>query len=175
MRLTAALLAVFFLATLHAGAQSTPAPQPKKRGWFGRILHPFSSTELPKYNDAKLRGLALDLELTPQPLRLSETRQLGVRVTLTNLSKRPVTLNFPSEQRIEIYLLSSTERVLTKWSDNHAFEENASSVIINPQERIEYNETISTRDLTPNTVFIAQAFFPRYPDLQMQKKFLTAP
>ncbi len=175
MRFPGVIFTLFFATALTVCAQNSPATQPTKRSWFGRILHPFSSTELPKYNDRKLRGLTLELELSPQPLRLSETRQLGVRLTLTNLSKRPITLVFPTEQRIEIYLLGSTERVLTKWSDNHAFEEKLATVIVNPQERIEYNETISTRELTPNTVFIAEVFFPRYPDLQIRKKFLTAP
>jgi hypothetical protein len=84
-------------------------------------------------------------------------------------------LEFPTEQRIEIYLLSSTERVLTKWSDNHAFEEKPGTILINPQEHIEYNERIATRDLSPNTVFIAEVFFPRYPELHIRQKFLTAP
>ena len=71
------------------------------------------------------------------------------------MSKRPIELQFPDEQRIEIYLLNSTERVLTKWSDNHAFEKKPATILINPDEHIEYNEKIATRDLTPNTVFIA--------------------
>src|SRR6266403_4978554 len=53
---------------------TTPVPTPtpittttlKKRGLFGRILHPLSSSEvLPKYNDRKLRGLILDLQVSP--------------------------------------------------------------------------------------------------------------
>jgi hypothetical protein len=139
------------------------------------MLNPFSRTRLPEYNDPKLRGLSLDLQISPQPVKLSETRLMQVRVTLTNLSKRPIDLEFPTEQRIEIYLLSSTERLLTKWSDNHAFAEKLGSILINPREHIEYNEVIATRDLTPNTVFIAEAFFPRYPELRVRKKFLTAP
>jgi len=171
--------AVLFLAllTLSANARAQGTTNvPPKRSWFGRVLHPFNSgTRLPEYNDARLRGLALRLELSPQPVKLSEVRLLNVRVTLTNLSKRTIELQFPDEQRIEIYLLNSTERVLTKWSDNHAFEKNPATILINPDEHIEYNEKIATRDLTPNTVFIADVFFPRYPDLRIRQKFLTAP
>jgi hypothetical protein len=47
--------------------------------------------------------------------------------------------------------------------------------LINPQERIEYNETIATRDLTPNKVFIAEVFFPQYPELRIRQKFLAVP
>jgi hypothetical protein len=170
-------LAALFLLALIANAQAQGTSNvPPKRGWVGRMLHPFSSsTRLPEYNDPRLRGLTMRLELSPQPVKLSEVRLLDVKVTLTNLSKRPVELQFPNEQRIEIYLLSSTERVLTKWSDNHAFEDKPGSILINPEEHIEYNERIATRDLAPNTVFIADVFFPRYPDLRIRQKFLTAP
>ena len=175
MRRTAALILLLLTVGVTAYSQGT-TNVPSKRSWLGRMLHPFgSSARLPEYNDPRLRGLALRLELSPQPVKLSEVRLLDVKVTLTNLSKRPIELQFPNEQRIEIYLLSSTERVLTKWSDNHAFEENPGSILINSEEHIEYNERIATRDLNPNTVFIADVFFPRYPDLRIRQKFLTAP
>ena len=172
----AAILLLALLAfAANAPAQAT-TNAPEKRGWFSRMLHPFSSGQrLPEYKDPRLRGLVMGVELSPQPVKLSEVRLLDVRVTLTNMSKRPIELRFPNEQRIEIYLLNSTDRVLTKWSDNHAFEEKPGTILINPDEHIEYNEKIATRELTPNTVFIAEVFFPRYPDLRVRKKFLTAP
>ena len=122
-----------------------------------------------------MRGLALDLQITPQTVKLSEVRQLEIKVTLTNLSKRPVTLEFSTNQRIEIYLRNSAGNILTKWSDNHAIAERPATVLINPQEHAEYNETIATRDLTPNKVFIAEVFFPAYPELQIRQKFLAVP
>jgi hypothetical protein len=175
MKRTAALLLVMLTLGANAQAQGT-TNVPPKRGWLGRMLHPFSGgPRLPEYNDPRLRGLTLRLELSPQPVKLSEVRLLDVKVTLTNMSKRSVELQFPSDQRIEIYLLNSTERVLTKWSDNHAFTEKPATILINPDEHIEYNEKIATRDLSPNTVFVADVFFPRYPDLRIRQKFLTAP
>ena len=152
----------------------TPAP-PRKRGWLSRILHPFSPNVVPQYKDARLRGLALDLQITPQTVKLSEVRQLSVKVTLANLSKRPVALDFPTTQRIEIYLMNSAGEVLTKWSENHAIADKAGTILINPSERIEYNETISTRELTPNKVFIAEVFFPEYLELRIRQKFLAVP
>ena len=125
------------------------------------MLHPFSSgTRLPEYNDPRLRGLTLRLELSPQPVKLSEVRLLDVKVTLTNLAKHPIELQFPNEQRIEIYLLSSTERVLTKWSDNHAFADKPATILINPEEHIEYNE--KNRDARPHTEhrLYCRCFFP---------------
>ena len=151
---------------------STPA---RRRGWLSRVLHPFSPDAVPQYKDARLRGLTVDLQITPQTVKLSEVRQLGIKLTLANISKRPVTLDFPTNQRIEIYLTSSEGNILTKWSDNHAIAEKPATILINSQERIEYNETIATRDLAPNKVFIAEVFFPQYPELRVRQKFLAVP
>ncbi len=147
----------------------------QKRGWLSRVLHPFRSEAIPEYKDAHLRGLALSLELSPQPVKLSEVRQLSVKFTLTNKARTPVTLEFPNSQRFEIYLRNSSEKILATWSDNHAFTDESGTVLINPQEHIEYAETIATRELTPNKVFIAEVLFPKYPELFVRQKFLTAP
>src|SRR5882762_6437737 len=120
---------------------TTPVPTPtpittttlKKRGLFGRVLHPFSSSEvLPKYEDRKLRGLVLNLQVSPQPVRLSEVRQMEVKVIVTNLGSHVVTLEFPTDQRIEVQLLNAADTVLTKWSENHAFKDTPSSILVNP-------------------------------------------
>jgi len=153
-----------------------PAATPEKRGWLSRLLHPFSSSNpSPNYKDARLKGLVLELKLSPEPVKLSEVRQLQVNLSLKNVSKRAVVLDFPSEQRFEIYLRNSTEAILTIWSDNHAFEDKAGTVLINPSEHIDYPATIATRDLSPNKVFICEVFFPQYPELRIRQKFMTAP
>ena len=184
MRRTMALCLLVFVisASAHgqqAAAQLTPpveaSPTPEKRSWLSR-LNPFRRSEkLPEYKDQRLRGLVLTLELSPQPIKLSEVRQMDVRVRLTNKGRRPITLDFPNAQRIEIHLKNSAEKVVETWSDNHAFADVLGTVLINPQESIEYAETIATRELTPNKVFIAEAFFPEYPELRIRQKFLTAP
>jgi Intracellular proteinase inhibitor len=176
MKQRVVLVVLLFAIIGHSLAQETsPAATPRRRSWLARMLHPFSSESIPQYKDPRLRGLAVDLQTTPQTVKLSEVRQLGIKVTLTNQSKRPVTLEFPTNQRIEIYLRNSAGNMLTKWSDNHAITETPGTVLINPQEHVEYNETIATRDLTPNKVFIAEAFFPKYPELRIQQKFLAVP
>lgn len=176
------LLVFAISASAHgqqAAAQLPPpaeaSPTPEKRSWLGR-LNPFRRSEkLPEYKDQRLRGLMLTLELSAQPIKLSEVRQMDVRVRLTNKGRRPVTLDFPNAQRIEIHLKNSSEKIVETWSDNHAFADVIGTVLINPQESIEYAETIATRELTPNKVFIAEAFFPEFPELRIRQKFLTAP
>src|ERR1051325_5856898 len=172
----ALLVVVLSMAGQIFGQDLTPSPTPtRRRGWLSRILHPFSPEIVPQYKDPRLRGLALDLQLTPQTVKLSEVRQVSVKVTLANLAKKPVTLDFPTTQRIEIYLTNSAGEVLTKWSENHAIVDKPATILINPSERIEYNETISTRELTPNKVFIAEVFFPQFLELRVRQKFLAVP
>jgi Intracellular proteinase inhibitor len=163
---------------------ATPVPTPapittttmQKRGFFGRILHPFSSSEvLPKYENRKLRGLVLNLQVSPQPVRLSEVRQMEVKVIVTNLGIHMISLDFPTDQRIEVQLLNAADVVLTKWSENHAVKETPGSILVNPGEHIEYKEMIATRDLTPGRVFTAEVFFPKYPELRIRQKFMTEP
>lgn len=166
---------VIFTMTARLSAQE-PTTSPEKRSWLSRMLHPFSSSNpAPNYKDARLRGLVLELKLSPEPVKLSEVRQLQVNLTLKNVSKRAVVLDFPSEQRFEIYLRNSTEAILTIWSDNHAFEDKPGTILVNPSEYIDYPTTIATRDLSPNKVFICEVFFPQYPELRIRQKFLTAP
>ena len=174
-RAVAPLLFALLVSATARAQEPPPGPTPQKRGWFSRILRPFSSDRLPEYADPNLRGLVLTLQLSPQPIKLSETRQMDVKLTITNKAKRPITLEFPDAQRIEILLRNSTDKVLTTWSDNHSFAQAAGTVLINPQEHLEYAETIATRELMPNKVFIAEVFFPKYPELRVRQKFLTAP
>jgi hypothetical protein len=172
-RLTCVIIALALATPLSA---QEPTATPEKRGWLSRLLHPFqSSNPAPEYKDARLRGLVLELKLSPQPVKLSEVRQLQVNTTLTNVAKRAVILDFPTEQRFEIYLRNSSEAILTIWTDNHAFEDKPGTVLINPSEHVDYPTSIATRDLTPNKVFICEVFFPQYPELRVRQKFLTAP
>lgn len=169
------ILMLFLVGSIFAQDVLPTSTPTRKRGWLGRLLHPFSPESISQYKDTRLRGLTVDLQITPQSIKLSEVRQLGIKLTLANISKRPVTLDFPTSQRIEIYLMNSEGNILTKWSDNHAITEKPATILINPQERIEYSETIATRELTPNKVFIAEVFFPQYPELRIRQKFLAVP
>ena len=172
-RLTCVLVALALATPLSA---QEPTATPEKRSWLSRLLNPFgSSNPAPEYKDPRLRGCVLELKLSPQPVKLSEVRQLQVNTKLTNVHKRAVVLDFPTEQRFEVYLRNSSEAILTIWSDNHAFEDKPGTVLINPSEHVDYPTSIATRDLTPNKVFICEVFFPQYPELRIRQKFMTAP
>jgi hypothetical protein len=165
------ILVALILLTL-----STTAPAAAKQSWLGRVFHPFSSADkVPQYKDPKLRGLVLAIELPAEPVKLSEVRQLPVHVVLTNRGDHAVELNFPSEQRIEILLHDSSGRVVTRWSENRAFADTRATVLINPNEHVDYSETIATRELAPGRVFTVEVTVPAYPELDARRKSLAAP
>lgn len=159
--------------------QTFAEPTPPRRSLFGRMLHPFGGGSKPdvpaNFKDPKLRGLTLVIEVAPQPVKLSEVRQLDIKATLTNHGKKAVELSFGTDQRIEIYLMNTADVILTKWSENHAINNQPGTVLINPGEHAEYNEKISTRELARDKVYVADVFFPQYPELRARQKFLTAP
>jgi hypothetical protein len=165
-------LALALLAPSSALAQS-PSPE---RSFFNRILHPFgSSHKAPKYRDSRLRGLLLELEVPGEAIRLSEVRQLHIRARLNNLGAYPVSLDFPSSQRIDIQLLNANGQVLTRWSENRAYSEETGTLLVNPHEQILYDETIATRELQPGKVYTVEVLFPKYSELRARQKFMTAP
>ena len=169
MRLTFVFAAlILFIATGVAPAQ-------EKRSWLGRVLHPFGSTEkIPEYRNPKIRGLILTVDLPSEAVKLTEMRQLPVHILLTNRGDHAVELDFPTEQRIEILLHDSTGRVVTRWSENRAFEEQPGTLLINPNEHVEYAETIATRELSPGKVFTVEVVVPAYPELDAKRKSMTA-
>jgi len=167
-------ITIALFAVSNAAAQ---APSPPERGFFNRVLHPFASakTKAPKYQDPRLRGLLLEVQVPTEPIRLSEVRQLRVQAILKNIGSSPVSVDFPTSQRIDIHLLNPAGEVLTRWSENRAFTEEIGNLTINPREEVVYNETIATRELQPGRVYSVEVFFPKYPELRSRQKFMTAP
>ena len=71
--------------------------------------------------------------------------------------------------------VSGDEQRVVCQTDNHAFADKAGTVLINPLERVNYPETIATRELQPGRVYSVDVFFPKYPELRSRQKFMTAP
>ena len=121
------------------------------------------------------RQIEVSMDVSPLPVSLSQTRQLEVVLKLLNRSKKVVQLEFPTTQRIEVLIRDGGGRMITQWSEDHAFAPEMGLVSINPSERIQYTARISTRDLEPRKGYILETFLPHYPDLKSDVKFVPGP
>ena len=65
--------------------------------------------------------------------------------------------------------------MVTRWSENREFEERPANLLINPNEHVEYSETIATRELVPGKVFTVEVTVPAYPELDAQRKSIAMP
>jgi hypothetical protein len=104
------------------------------------------------------------LVVSPQDPVLKDQRELAVTYTVRNNAKEMTRLEFPSGQRIEILARTQTGSVVERWSDDRSFEKEEGIVVINPRERIEYQEKISTRELRSGQAYTVEAALKTQPD-----------
>lgn len=108
-------------------------------------------------------GLVVEIKATPDPVKLGETREINVTLTLRNPTKEPVDLKFATSQTIEILLRDTASgKVLSQWSADRTFQDESRYLVVNPHERIEYNEPITTRDLQVGKTYSLEAYFIGY-------------
>ena len=119
------------------------------------------------------RGLALEVKASPDPVKLGEVREIAVTFTVRNVSQKAVTLKFNTEQVFEIDLRDvATGAVVSKWSTDRTFTQDNHLVPINKGERLEYNQTITTRDLKPGRAYNLEAYYVGYENELLAKKVL---
>ncbi len=104
-------------------------------------------------------GVTIALDYAPKPVRVGRDRSITVAVAVNNSSKRQQTLE-NNGQRIEILLREPGGKVLTRWSESRSFDAKLTSSIVNPGEKIEFTEKISTRDLRPGGSYELVAYVP---------------
>ncbi len=164
------LLAVALSIAATAHGSDEPAGD-KRPGFFSR-LNPFRKSA-PAERAPAARGswrrLTLTMLLEPLPLKVSETRQLKVTLTLVNRSSKFVQLEFPTTQRIEVLVKQNNGKLVEQWSEDHAFSNDPGMVSINPGERVVYSANVATRDMNPGEQYLIEAFFPNYEGLRVQR------
>ena len=147
---------------------ATPVPvAEKKPGIVHRVLHPFGGGKgAPAKNNGRL---AVEMKLSPLPLKLAETNRLKVTLTLVNHGKKLAPLEFPTSQRIEVLIKNGAGKTIEQWSQDQAFTSEPTVVTINPGERAEYSVEVATRDLSAGQSYSVQGFFPKYEELKAQQ------
>ncbi len=113
--------------------------------------------------------LLLSMAIEPQPLKLTDARQMKVTVTVANKSTKMVQLEFPTTQRIEVLVRNAGGKLVEQWSEDRTFANEPGIRAINPGERLEYSVTLSTRDLVAGQTYTVEALFPNYDSLRLQR------
>lgn len=164
---------VFAFTIGPALAAEEPAAPEKKSGFMNRLLHPFGGGGKDKPEKGKRAAkLTPEMKLEPLPLKLSDTNRLKVTLTLSNRTKKLAQLEFPTAQRIEVLLKTTTGKLVEQWSADRAFAAEATIVTINPGERAEYLAEVATREMVAGETYLVEAFFPNHETLRVEKKIV---
>jgi hypothetical protein len=103
------------------------------------------------------------LRAEPGEFRLAQCREVRVVFSLANISRRVLFLHFPTEQHFEVAMQNSAGQRLFLWSEDRHFAAVASSVVVNPGERLEYEADVPTREMAAGGIYSVEAFLPGYP------------
>lgn len=105
---------------------------------------------------AQVREVAT-LSINPQDPLLKETRELEATYTVRNTGRQMTRIEFPTAQRLEMVTRNASGGVVERWSDDRSFQPVEGIVVINPDERIEFQEQIPTRDMRAGAVYSVEA------------------
>jgi hypothetical protein len=116
-----------------------------------------------KLSSSSVQPEEASLQVDPESPVIKDQREVEVTYTVRNNSKSLTQLDFPTSQRIEILTYDSSGAIVDRWSDDRAFKPEEGIVVINPRERIEFKEKISTRDMHPAETYKTEASLKSQP------------
>lgn len=109
-------------------------------------------------------ALSAALRAEPEDFKLGDHREVKVIYSLLNTSRRLLRLDFPTAQHLEVTMRGPGGQRLFLWSEDRSFAAAASSVVVNPGERLEFEAGIPTRDMVAGRSYTAEAVLPGYPE-----------
>ena len=111
----------------------------------------------------------VSLSIVPQAPLLEDTRELDVTYTVRNTGRQLTRIEFPTTQRLEIVTSNTSGAVIERWSDDRSFQPTEGIVVINPKERIEFQEKVSTRDMHAGAAYTVKASLATQPDFAVEQ------
>jgi hypothetical protein len=170
------LLPLAALVLAACASEPEPTSTADEPGLFGRMwestqkLNPLQPKleprEMKQAPPPNLKSLQPSIIVEPTAPKLSEVRQMKVSFRLLNQGKRLVRLDFPTTQRIEVVIKTQTGKVIERWSEDRRFENDLGTVTVNPNERLEYNAQVATREMSAGDSFVVEAWMPSYDTLR---------
>jgi hypothetical protein len=101
--------------------------------------------------------IPMTLTVEPSAFSLSQTPELDVSLKLSNARKQEIELLYPNNQRLEVLTKDSTGNIISRWSEDRAFDPYEGFVAINPDEFIIYAERISTAKMKAGETYTIEA------------------
>jgi len=134
------------------------------KGFFGGM---FASVNIGPIRTAPVTS---ELKVDPERFPLDERRELNVTYTIRNNTSKIMRLEYPNNQRIDILTYDAEGKVVDKWSEDRTFDAAEEITIINPKERLEYQEKIPTREMKPRQTYRVDAFTTGDPNFLTQEQ-----
>jgi len=140
-------------------------PKPERAGAVPNPAKNEKSNPFGPISGVVAYGLEMRVTLSPDTIKLPDTRSFDARITLINRSKKAVTLLFNDSRAYDFLLQDTTGKKLVQWTDDQPVNQNPAYVIVNPEERSEFTGTISTRDMVAGRDYTLEASIVGYQKL----------
>jgi len=116
-------------------------PRPPARQQIGDFFH-----DLFGHRKKGEQGGPAPLQLTVEPsdFSLSQTSEVDVSLRVSDASKHELEFIFPDNQRLEIEVKDSSGNIISRWSEDRAFDPKLGFTEINPSESIIFAERLPT-------------------------------
>jgi len=113
---------------------------------------------------AKDETLHAELRTEAPEFPLADQRETKLFYSVRNVSRRQMQFDFPTSQHLEVTLRSPDGRQVFLWSEDRSFAPEATAVLVNPGERLEFEASVPTRDMVAGRVYLAEAMLPGHRD-----------
>lgn len=100
-----------------------------------------------KWGSRDTPGDTASLKIDPSSPVLPGDREISATYVVRNTSREMSRIEFPTSQRVEFLTLDEAGSIVDRWSDDQPLSREEGIVVINPRERIEFQENLPTRDL----------------------------
>jgi len=154
---------------------TTVSEYPKNRGAENSAWAQFSGFFTGMFSSVNLGPIrsvppvTSKVAVDPTVFPLQDRREVNVTYTIQNNTKKIMRLEYPTSQRIDILTYDAQGNVIDKWSDDRSFTPEEGIVVINPKERIEYQEKIPTREMKPEQTYRIDSFATTEPNFLTQE------
>lgn len=148
---------------LEGGAEPAATPRKGFLGRMGDVVAPVVPAFLKR--KPATENVEASIAIEPADFSVKERREIEVTFSVANRSRRIVKMDFPTSQRIEVVLRDPAGKPIFQWSEDHLFQPVAATVVINPNERIEYKAAVPTRDMVGGRTYAVEAMLVGRPDI----------